>query len=112
MSGPFRTAAIAAFGGIVAAAVTSGLNYWSRDRELNIRLVEIGIGILRDDPEKSGVFSARRWAIEVIQNNSGVNFTQDERNELLRKPLGYEVGQYIDYGGYYQGSRKPVNQTK
>lgn len=92
--------------GLIGAFVTAEFTYWNRDRELNIRLVEIAIGILRDDPEKSGVSAARRWAIDVIQINSGVNFEQSERDVLLRKPIGYKgySGDWFDDGWWDEKS--------
>lgn len=85
-----QTAVIGAAAGVIAALVTSAFTYASRDRELSIRLVEIGIGILRDDPEKSGVSAARRWATTIIGKNSGERFTAEEVDILLRKPIGYQ----------------------
>jgi hypothetical protein len=48
--------------------------------------VEIAIGILRVDP-KEDVAPARGWALNVIEKNSGVPFSKEDREALLHKPL-------------------------
>ena len=58
----------------------------SKDQELKVHLVEIAIGILRANP-KEDVTPARGWALDVIEKNSGVPFSQDDREALLHKPL-------------------------
>ncbi len=93
---------------VVAAIALAGVlgGAWftllTKDHELKIRLVEIGIGILRADP-KDDVTPARAWAIKVIQQNSGIDFTDEETNLLLHKPIlskgygtGYADGEYTD----------------
>ena len=50
----------------------------TKDHELKIRLVEIGIGILRADP-KENLTPAREWAIRVIETNSGFDFSSRNR---------------------------------
>ncbi len=84
-----QTAGIAAMAAVIGALVSAWFPYLSRDRELDIRLVEIGVGILRADPEKSGVSAARQWAIVAIEENSGIEFTPKDRAELLENPLGW-----------------------
>jgi hypothetical protein len=41
---------------------------------------------LRADP-KEGVTPARAWALDVIDKNSGVPFSKEDREALLQKPL-------------------------
>lgn len=95
-----KTAWIAAAAAIISALIalgSAGFSYLNRDRELDIKLVEIGIGILRTDPEKSGVSAARQWAIDIIETSSGLKFNPDDRAELLNKPLGFDSS--FDFGG-------------
>ena len=70
----------------VAALVTGWFSFASKDEELRVHLVEIAIGILRADP-KEDVTPARGWAIDVIEKNSGVPFTAEDRLALLHKPV-------------------------
>jgi hypothetical protein len=76
-------AGIALIGSVVSAFYT----YANRNRELDIKLVEIGIGILRADPTGANLTPARAWAIQVIEDNSKVKFSNDDRQSLLQKPL-------------------------
>lgn len=100
-----RTAWIAATAAVVSALValgSAGFSYLNRDRELDIRLVEIGIGILRVDPQKSGVSAARRWAITAIEENSEIKFTPEDKARLLKEPLDYyETYAYGDSPKYF-----------
>lgn len=78
-------AGIAFIGSVVSAFYT----YANRNRELDIKLVEIGIGILHADPKGADLSPARAWAIQVIEDNSKVKFTDADRKSLLQKPLLY-----------------------
>ena len=59
--------------------------------------MEIAIGILRADP-KEDVTPARGWALDIIEKNSGVPFSQQDREALLHKPLSAKVA-LLGYGG-------------
>jgi hypothetical protein len=76
-------AGIALIGSVVSAFYT----YANRNRELDIKLVEIGINILHADPKGADLTPARAWAIQVIEDNSKVKFTEPDRKSLLQKPL-------------------------
>lgn len=76
-------AGIALIGSVVSAFYT----YANRNRELDIKLVEIGIGILRADPTGTNLTPARAWAIQIIEENSKVKFDKADRESLLQKPL-------------------------
>ena len=87
-------AGIAAVAGVMSALLTAAYTHTSRNRELDIKLVEIGIGILRSDPKDTGLTAARSWAVQVIEDSSRVKFSEDDRRALLQKPLLYS-----DYPG-------------
>jgi hypothetical protein len=72
--------------GGVASGVGNYLMFASKDQELKVHLVEIAIGILRAAPTED-VTPARGWALDVIEKNSGVPFTKEDREALLHKPL-------------------------
>lgn len=74
---------------VAAAAITFAVKTMSEER--NARLVEIGVGILRVDPQKEDqVASARRWALDLIDANAGgIKFSSAARDELLRKRLDW-----------------------
>lgn len=83
-------AGIACVGAIVSAAVPALYTHTSRNRELDIKLVEIGISILRADPKETQTNAAREWAIRIIEAHSGQKFSQEAKNELLNKKLTYD----------------------
>src|SRR5271165_3951914 len=87
--------------GVAGAALASGwFSFASKDEELRVHLVEIAIGILRADP-KEDVTPARGWAIEVIEKNSGVKFTETDRAALLHKPI-VSTGWIADFTKSYK----------
>jgi hypothetical protein len=84
---------VAALGGVIvgalgfATAVAGGwFTYAGKDQELKVHLVEIAVSILRADP-KEDVGGARGWALDIMERNSGVPFSADDRAALLHKPL-------------------------
>jgi hypothetical protein len=81
---------------IVVAAIAGAASYGaayltfaSKDQELKVHLVEIAISILRADP-KEDVTPARGWALDIIDKNSGVPFSNEDREALLHKPLSWK----------------------
>jgi len=76
--------------------------FTSRNREMDIRLVEIGVSILRADPKEKQTQGAREWAITVIEDFSGRKFSDEAKAELLNHPLdvGYGYGDYSTLPGY------------
>jgi hypothetical protein len=62
------------------------LHVREQGRRAQVHLVEIAIGILRAAPTED-VTPARGWALDVIEKNSGVPFTKEDREALLHKPL-------------------------
>jgi hypothetical protein len=80
---------------VAAAAIMFTVHAFSQER--NARLVEIGVGILRVDPEKEAqVSDARKWALDLIDANAGVKFSTAAREALLSKRLG-GYSERIDY---------------
>lgn len=90
---PLVVALVAVFSGLIGAGATLGVAYFtfaSKDQELKVHLVEIATGILRADP-KEDVSPARGWALDIIEKNSGVPFSQEDREALLHKPLAWKI---------------------
>jgi hypothetical protein len=75
----------------------------------NADLVQIGVSVLRVDPDKEKQISAtREWALNLIDANAGgVKFSQEARAQLLREPLKYGGG-YDPYVGGYDPGDKPL----
>ena len=58
----------------------------------NSDLVNIGVSVLRVDPEKEKQISeaTREWALNLIDANAGgVTFSPEARAQLLKEPLKY-----------------------
>jgi hypothetical protein len=69
--------------------------------ERNARLVEIGIGVLKIDPQKEPqITAARDWALDLIDGNAGgVRFSHDAREALRKERLPVaDISYPIDYG--------------
>jgi hypothetical protein len=75
----------------VAAGVALLVGHWQEDnrsRELDIKMVEIAIGILREENDEKGKLAAAKgWAVDVINQHSEVNISSAARAELIERPL-------------------------
>jgi hypothetical protein len=60
---------------------------FQKNRELDIKMIELGVGILRAGPQETGMTAAREWAIDLIQEYSGLKFSDAARTELLKNAL-------------------------
>jgi hypothetical protein len=76
-----------AVAGVGAAVATGWFTYASKEEELQVHLVEIAIGILRADASKEDVAPAREWALDVIDQKSGVKFSKEDRKLLLHQSI-------------------------
>lgn len=75
-----------AAGAVVGSLVTASLGYFGRVRELDVRMVELGIEILQAAPSNE-IGAIRGWAMDVIEEKSGFPFTEAQRAVLLELPL-------------------------
>ncbi len=94
---------ILAFAALIVAIVSSFFFIMSWLDKRNADLVQIGVSVLRVDPEKEKQTSAaREWALRLIDANAGgVTFSDEERKQLLREPLKYD---YTDSGVVWGGN--------
>lgn len=96
---------------VAASAIVFAVKSMSDER--NARLVEIGVGVLRVDPEKeTQVSAARQWALDLIDANSGVKFSREAREELLRTQFRFSGGSFsTDFGSSFDsGARIPAQR--
>ncbi len=71
---------------VVSMAVqASGI--FQKSRELDIKMIELGVGILRANKEEVDTRPARGWAVDVIEKYGGVNFSPEARKQLIEDPL-------------------------
>ena len=100
---PFKATEIVsltvAFLAFLGAFVSAFYTYTNRNRELDIKIVEIGISILRADPNEKQTQGAREWAIQVIEKFSGQVFSLEAKSELLQYKLDFQP-----YDSTYTGS--------
>jgi hypothetical protein len=93
---------ISACSGALLGVFATTTGYLNKDKELNISMLQIALGILREDPEKSQITAVRSWAIDVINYASPVEISAKARTELLSKKLSTDI--WFDMGGYSGGS--------
>lgn len=87
---PTEIATIAVAGlALVGSILSTFYTYTNRNRELDIELVKIGIGILRADPKETQSRGAREWAVQIIETHSRLKFSGDAKRELLDNKLGF-----------------------
>jgi hypothetical protein len=84
---PLASAAIGA--GAVLYATASGS--FDRNREMDIKMLEISLAILREDPAKSEIKAARGWAVDLINKVSPVPIPAEVKTELMRKRLVSDI---------------------
>jgi len=75
----------------------------------NADLVQIGVSVLRVDPDKEKQISAaREWALNLIDANAGgVKFSSEARAQLLREPLKYDGSYDSTYTSSYDSTYTP-----
>jgi hypothetical protein len=82
------TAVMAAgFGAVVGALAVPLLDGVILDRQLDTKLFETSVGILRE-PAKTDDDPMRSWAIKVVEKKSGVAFSDQQRAALLKRTSG------------------------
>jgi hypothetical protein len=90
-------------GGIGGALITAGFNYLSHQNDLDAKMIELSIGILRSEP-KQETEPLREWAIDVFEKRGSFSFNDRQRATLLKKELPFK-------GGFWIGSLSPVSGT-
>jgi hypothetical protein len=81
-----KIALVGAAGAIIGGAMVAFVDYVVREREIDVKMVEIAVGLLREDP-KGPLQPARQWAVEVIDDLSGIKLTPAARAALVNCPV-------------------------
>jgi hypothetical protein len=96
-----------------------GREHSNRGSEIDIKMLELAVGILRSEPIKESKNPIRVWAVETLRLHSKVNLPEEVMTELAgrklvfipRIPLG--AGSYISdgfannvYSDNFEGTRK------
>lgn len=86
----------------LAGQIVTGLLQWqANQRASDIRMVEIGVSVLKA-PVSDDIANIREWALDVVADGSGRPFTSPQRAALLKKPFPsidawVKTGSLIDY---------------
>jgi hypothetical protein len=108
-----RDVSVSAIATVIGAALALGgvyltgwFTYASKDEELRYHLVEVALNILRADPTKADIKPVRLWAMDVIERDSGVKFSQDARAALSDHEIpGVKPGDVAVIGPVQNGNR-------
>jgi hypothetical protein len=92
-------------GGVVGGGVALAGNtftYWNKNRELDIRMVDVALTILsaKDDGTKSEY--ARRYAVDLLDNYGGVKITY--KDNWVQDKSGVPIGSWALFGKAPTGS--------
>lgn len=89
---PDRSAWWVAFAGVmgavVGAAITGGFNYLGHQGDLNAKMIELSIGILRAEPTPETT-ALREWALDVLDKRGPFSFSAVQRAVILKQPLPF-----------------------
>ena len=100
--------ALVGAGGIVlGAAVTGGFSYLSHKGDLDAKMIELSVGILRAPPTPETT-PLREWAIDVIDKRAQFKFNAVQRAALLKRELPFKGGAFSwgDFSSDFQGAEK------
>ena len=99
------TLAAALSGGLVGSVLT----YWNTDRQIDVKMIEIAVGILSQEPTDN-IAPARIWAVDLVSHYSEVKLTEEVRTALIenRAIIGpYDLGGGWDTYGYNSENPPP-----
>lgn len=89
------------FLGVLLVAVLGGcFNYTLKQREMNLKLVDLAIGVLRSQPNDS-TRELRLWAIKVVDKYSGEKLSMEAQNQLVTNALPSGVVFLTDESGNF-----------
>jgi hypothetical protein len=86
LNNDLKIALVGAAGGIIGGGMVAFVDYVVREREIDVKMVEIAVGLIRQPPTDN-VQPAREWAIEVIDHYSDVKLSAQARATLLKCQL-------------------------
>jgi hypothetical protein len=78
-------------GTVLGAVITGWFNYVSHQGDIDAKMIELSVGILRAEPTPETA-PLREWAIDVIDKRAGFKFNTAQRAALLKKELPFKGG--------------------
>jgi hypothetical protein len=82
-------AAAGVVGALAGALVTGAFNYFGHKSDLDAKMIELSVGILRAEPTPE-TSPLREWAIDVIDKRANFSFNAAQRATLLKKELPFK----------------------
>jgi hypothetical protein len=79
---------VGAIGVVGGAAITGIFNYVSHKGDIDAKIIEIGVGVLRAEPTTE-TMPLRDWGIDVIEKRAGFKFTPEQKAALKKKSLPF-----------------------
>jgi hypothetical protein len=86
-------AAVGLAGAIAGAAITGAFGYSGHSRDLDGKLIELSVGILRSKPTPE-TMPLREWAIDVIEKRARFTFTASQKAALQNVELPFKPGAF------------------
>jgi hypothetical protein len=82
---------------LVVVGAASLIDFWGKERAMDVKMVEIAVGILRTEPTEN-TRPVRDWAVDVLGHYSkDVPLSEGAREALKGHRLGYDLGGGWDY---------------
>jgi hypothetical protein len=100
---PWWLALIGVVGIAIGAAITGVFNYVNHQGDVDAKMIELGVGILRAEPTPETA-PLREWAVDVIETRAKFRFTAAQRTALLKKELPYKGGFGPGFGLGFEGA--------
>ena len=71
---------------VILAIAGNVVNQSIKSKEVNLRLVEMAVDILKTQPNATN-YALREWAVTVVDGDSGFKLSSAAHQELLSSPL-------------------------
>src|SRR6266481_3183453 len=74
---------------VAGAAITGAFNYFGHQGDLDAKMIELSVGILRSEPTPETT-PLHEWAIDVMEKRAPFKFNMEQRAALLKKELPFK----------------------
>lgn len=85
---PWWLALAGIVGAVIGGAITGVFNYLGHQGDLDAKMIELSIGILRAEPTPETT-PLREWALNVIDKRGPFPFSAIQRAVILKQPLPF-----------------------
>lgn len=82
MNDGMKVALIGAIGAVIGGLIVASFDYVAREREIDVKMVEIAVELLKEDPN-GPLQPARKWAVDVIQKHSDPRLSDSAYQALI-----------------------------